>query len=57
MWIEICGQERTKLAIVNGQLTAQRYIDGTPRPTAATWCELLAPQRQTPYSSNRSKPP
>ena len=38
---KICGQERTPLVIVNGSLTAQRYIDDILRPTA-----IPLPQQQ-----------
>ena len=48
-WGGICGQERTRQVVVNGNLTSQRYVDDILRPTvlpisptAATWCHLSA---------------
>ena len=49
VWRGICGQERTPLVIVNGNFTAQRYIDDILLPTvlpfsqrtAVLWCHLL----------------
>ena len=40
LWGGICGQERTPLVIVNGNLTAQHYIDDNLHPTVLPFPQL-----------------